>query len=273
MSGGGRVLGGDAGQVGGVDDHVDVGHRGHLAELAQLQGGERGLQRAAPPNDHHLLHPAAAQRVQRVVGDVGGGQLVAVRHQHPRHVERDVAVADHHRPRPGQVRRQVVEVRVGVVPADELDGGQAAGQVLAGNAERAVGLGADGVDHRVVALGQIGGADLIADGAVAEEAATRIGGELLELPADRLDLGVIRRHAGADQAPGRRQHLQHVDPELVFAGFLGGPQQGRRGEETGRAGADNRYVIGAHGLPFRPGGLHPGYRSARVGCSRRSSRL
>ena len=36
-----EVLVGDVGEVGGVDDDVDVGHRLEVAELAQLQRGER----------------------------------------------------------------------------------------------------------------------------------------------------------------------------------------------------------------------------------------
>ena len=65
-------------------------------------------------------------------------------------------------------------MRVGVVPADEVDRGHTAGQVLAGDAECPVGLGADGVDHRVVAFGEFGGLDVLADGDIAEEPEPRI---------------------------------------------------------------------------------------------------
>ena len=65
------------------------------------------------------------------------------------------------------------KLRVRVVPAHEVDGGDAARQVLAGNVQRAVGLRADGVDHGVVALGEFAGLDVLADHDVAEEAEAR----------------------------------------------------------------------------------------------------
>ncbi len=129
----------------------------------------------------HLLDTAVVQRLQRVVGDVGGGQHVGVGDQDAGHVERDVAVADHHGPPGGEVGRHLLEVRVRVVPADEVDGGDAAGQILTGDVQRPVGLRADGVDHRVVALGQLVGLHVLADDDVAEEAEPRIERRLLEL--------------------------------------------------------------------------------------------
>lgn len=54
-------------------------------------------------------------------------------------------------------------MRVGVVPADEVHRRDAARQVLARDAHRTVGLGAHGVDHRVVALCQFVGRDVSAD--------------------------------------------------------------------------------------------------------------
>ena len=118
--------------------------------------------------------PRACSRLQRVVGDVGGGQHVGVADQDARHVQRDVAVADHDRAAGRQIGRHLLEVRVRVVPADEVDGGHAAGQVLAGDAQRPVGLGADGVDHGVIALGEFGGLHVLADRDVAEEAEARV---------------------------------------------------------------------------------------------------
>ena len=77
-------------------------------------------------------------------------------------------------------------------------------------------LRTDGVDHRVVALGELGGLDMVADGDVAEEPEPRIDGGLLELGADRLDLRMIRGDAGTHQPPRRRQHLQHVDAHVAL---------------------------------------------------------
>ena len=208
------VLVGDVGEVGRVDDHVDVAEALEVAEFAQLERGERSLQRSAPADDDHFLDPAVVQRLQRVIGDVGRGEHVGIGDQDARHVQRDVAVADDDGAPARNVGRHLLEVRVRVVPADEVDGGHAAGQVLAGNAQRPVGLRADGVDHRVVALGQLGGLHMVADHDVAEEPEPRIQRRLLELGADRLDLRMVRGDAGAHQAPRRRQHLQHVDAHV-----------------------------------------------------------
>ena len=175
------------------------------------------------------------QRLQRVVGDVGGGQHVGIGDQDACHVQRDVAVADHDGPPGRQVGRHLLEVRVRVVPADEVDRGDAAGQILAGDVQRPVGLRADRVDHRVVAVGQLGGLHVLADHDVAEEPEPRVQRRLLELGADRLDLRMVRRHAGADQAPRRRQHLEHVDAHVGVVVRVGEFQQRRRGEVTRRA--------------------------------------
>lgn len=137
-----------------------------------------------------------------MIGNVGGAQHLRVGDQDAGDVERHVAVADHHGPTTGQVGGDLFEVRVGVVPTDEVDGGHAAGQVLAGNPERTIGLGADRVDHGVVAVGEFVGLHMLAGGDVAEEPETRIGGGLLELGADGLDLGVVGCDAGADQPQG-----------------------------------------------------------------------
>ena len=181
-----------------------------------------------------------------MVGDVGAGELVGLGDQDPRDVERDVAVADHDRPGAGQVGGDLLEVRVRVVPAHEIDRGDAAGQMFAGDVQRPVGLGADRIDHRVVLLGQLGGADVLADHDVAEEPEPRVVGDLLELLADRLDLGVIRCNAGAHQTPWRRKHLQHVDGDVEVVVGVGGFEQRCRGEESRGTRPDDRNVVGAH---------------------------
>jgi hypothetical protein len=123
-------------------------------------------------------------------------------------------------------------MRVRVVPTDEVDGRHAAGQILTRNAQRPVGLRADGVDDRVVTLGQLGGLHVVADDDVAEEPKPRIQRRLLELGADRLDFRMIRGDAGAHQAPRRRQHLQHVDAHVGVVGRIGELQQRGGGKVT-----------------------------------------
>jgi hypothetical protein len=105
-----------------------------------------------------------------VVGGVGGAQLVGRQRQHPGHVGGDIAVADHHGPLAREVELVVGVVGVGVVPADERRRRATAREVLAGNPEMAIGLGAVGVDHGVVVLGELGARDVAPEVDVAEEA-------------------------------------------------------------------------------------------------------
>ena len=108
---------------------------------------------------------------------------------------------------------------------------------------------AHGVDHRVVALGQVLGIDVASDGDVAEEPEPGVGGRLLEGPADRFDLGVVRRNTRTDQPPRSGQHFEHVDLHVSAAPadrFVGEPQQGGSREVSGRAGADDSDVVRAH---------------------------
>ena len=247
LAGRGGVVVGDVGQVGGVDDDVDAVQ---FAQLAQFQGGERALERSAPTQDHDLGHAALAQRLEGMVGDVGGGQNVRVGDQDAGDVDRDVAISHHDGPACGDVGVHLREVRVRVVPADEVHRGDAAGEVLTPDAHRAVGLGADGVNHRVVALRELVGGYVFADGHVAEEVEPRVLGRLLESPAHRLDFGVVGGHSGADQTPRGGEHLEHVDHDVRAAfghRLVSGTQQGRRGEVSGRARADDRQVVRTHG--------------------------
>ena len=80
-------------EVGGIDD--DVGAR-EVAHLVQLGSRERGLRRPAPPDDDDS-HRRALDGVDRRVGRVGRRELLVREREHPRDVERDVAVPDHDR--------------------------------------------------------------------------------------------------------------------------------------------------------------------------------
>ena len=248
LAGGGGVLVGDRRQIGGVDDDI---HAVEFAELTELEGGEGRLQGTATAGDDHLGDPAGVQRVQRVVGDIGQRQHVGIGHQNPGHIDGDVSVADHHRPAAGDIGFHMREVRVGVVPADEVDGGHTARKILAGDTQRAIGLRADGVDHRVIALGQLGCLDVLAHGDIAEEPEPLIRGRLLEDVADRLDLRMIGCHTGTHQSPWGGEHLEHVEAHIGAVagdGFVGELQQGGRREIPGRACADDRDEIRAHAL-------------------------
>ena len=134
-----------------------------------------------------------------------------------------------------EVELEVLVVRVAVVPGDELGGRPRARQVLAGDAEPPVGLGADRVDDGVVERGELLVRDVAADLDVAEEAESRARGDLLEGTRDGLELGVVGSDAEPDEPPRRRQPLDHVDLDRRI---LAREQRGRR-VERGRAGADD----------------------------------
>jgi hypothetical protein len=171
-----------------------------------------------------------------VVGGVGALQLLARQRQHAGNVGGDVAVADHDDALAAEVVSVVGEVRMRVVPIDELGGRVAAGQVLTGDSELAVGRGAVGEQDRVIALPQLLDADVITDRHVPEEAELGAGRGLLVDPDHRLDLGMVGRDARADQAEGGRQLVEHVHLDDRFLGL----DQLFRRVEAGRARADDR---------------------------------
>ncbi len=114
----------------------------------------------------------------------------------------------------------------------------AAGQLLARDAELAVGRRPVGEDDRVVALAQLVDGDVPADLDVAEEAELGSGGGLLVDADHRLDLRVVGSHAEADQPVRRRQPVEHVDlgvRSLVLEHVLGRVEAGRARPDDGDA--------------------------------------
>src|SRR5215210_7758819 len=101
-----------------------------------------------------------------------------------------------------------------VVPGDELGGGPAARQVLAGDAHAPVCLGAHRVDDGVVARVQVlvGYVAPVLD--VAVEAELRVRRGLLVDAADGLDVGVIRGDSAAHETPRRGQAVIDVDLDV-----------------------------------------------------------
>ena len=120
-----------------VHQHGGVGQ---TVELAQLLGGERRLGGARRPRTVTSSTGAAASTSSTCCGMSVGSSSSAVRAQHPGDVQGHVADADDDdRPHPGQRRLDPRPVGVGVagVPGDQVGGGQAAGQLLALDPERA----------------------------------------------------------------------------------------------------------------------------------------
>ena len=192
----------------GPGGHVGAGQ---LAELADLGVGEGGLRRAAPAEQVHLAHAALAERVERVVADVGRRQLLGRPAEDAHHVDRDVADAHHRHPLLREVEPVLAVVGVPVVPGDEVGRRVAAAEVLAGNAHAAVGLGARGVDDLMVVRPEVLERHVLPELDVAEEAEPGVRGRLVEGGRDVLDLLVVGRDAEADQPVRRRQAVEQVD--------------------------------------------------------------
>ena len=121
------------------------------------------------------------------------------------------------------------------VPGDQLGGGQAAGQVLALDAQVAVEGGAVGVDDGVDVPAQLLQRDVRADLDVADEADQRVVEGAVQGVADGPHLRVVGRDAVPDQPERRRQPVDQVDGhrDVVLAG------EGVGGVDARRAGADD----------------------------------
>ena len=135
-----------------IDDHVGALE---LSELAQLGVGERRLRRAAAPEQNDVGDARHPKGVDRVIGGVGRRQLTRIEHEHARHIDRHVAVADDHRPATVEIEHVVGEIRMAVVPGDERRRRMRAGAILAGDPQPVVGRGPDRVHDDVIASQQV----------------------------------------------------------------------------------------------------------------------
>jgi hypothetical protein len=187
-----RVLCGGAFQLGRVD--ADVGAC-ELAHLLQLLRRPRRLGGASPADNDDLPQRGRPDRLDRRIRGVGGRELLWRQREHPRDVERDVAVPDYDGALDVQVERQLLVIRVAVVPGDELRGRPRAGQLLARDLEPPVGLGAERVDDGVVQASEVGVRQVSAHLDVAEEPEAGLLGNALERARDALQLRMVGRHA------------------------------------------------------------------------------
>ncbi len=106
--------------------------------------------RPAPTENGNGLDCRVVQRLERVADNVRSFEFVMGFRQDPSAVERDIAVADNRGVCAAQWRRQVGEIGMAIVPADELGRSDHARQFFAGNAKLAVVRSADGQNYRIV---------------------------------------------------------------------------------------------------------------------------
>ncbi len=190
-----------------IDDHIGVGE---LAELEQLGVGEGGLRGAATPEDEDLLDGGVLEHIEGVIGDVGARELGVREREHTRGVEGDVSVSNHHRARATEIEVEVAVIGMAVVPAHEIGGRPAAGELFAGDPQRAIRGRAGGVDERVVVLKELLALNVPAELDVPKEAKAGVQGGFLIHPRNGLDLGVIGRDARAHEPVRSGKALEHI---------------------------------------------------------------
>ena len=188
----------------------------------------------APGGDHHLADRRAAERFQRMVGDVGAGQLVRVGGEHAGHIEGDVAVADDHDPFVAEIDWQIGKVGMPVDPRDQLGGGSGTRQTHPVDVQPAVVGRTDRVQHGVMVGQQIGVAQVLADLDVEVEPEVAMTADPVEEPGDPFGVLVIGRHPGAHQPVRGGQLLEDVDPHAMLGEqFIGGIHRRRPGPDDG----------------------------------------
>ena len=185
-----------------------------MAHFAQLDIGELGLDRAAPRHHVDVADRRAVDGAGGIVRQVGRRHLRRRLDQHPRHVDGDVAGADDDHARRVEIGRPVDEVGVGVVPVDEARGADDAGLVLARDAEQTVVGGADRQHDGVVHLAQLVEGERLADIDIAIEVDALVRSRARKAAHHVLGLLVIGRDPEANQAVGRRQPVDDIDPAL-----------------------------------------------------------
>ncbi len=235
-----------------------------VGELAEFLWRHRDLVGATSPADEDAPHARGRQRIERMVDDVRSGELLGGLGEDARDVERDIAIADHRYRCAVEGRGEVGMVGVAIVPADERGRSDHAGEVCAGNAERAIGGCAGRDHHRVVEAAQLLDRDILADRDMAEETHRGFGRDAFVAARDRLDRLVIGRHARTDQTKGHGLLVDQVDPHIVAER----PEAGFRRVEAGWPRSDHRDVAHAD-LPPR----WEGHASLRSAMRKRGARV
>jgi hypothetical protein len=179
---------------------------------AKSSGSVKAARSGPAAEEHDLADGGSTQEGEGVLGDVGAGQLVRVGAQHPRDVQRHVAVPDDHDPLVVEAHPVGGDVGgVRVVPAHEPGRGDDARQVLTRDAQLPALGRADRIDHRVEVPDELGdrhgGADLDAE----RHAYARVRVQPREGVADPLGAGMVRGDAVAHQPAGHGQPVDQGD--------------------------------------------------------------
>lgn len=138
----------------------------------------------------HVGDRAGLHALVDVLRHLGDEQVLGVLGEHARHVERDVAVAEHG-DRCRVERPLARHVRVPVEPADVVGRTVGGDRVDAGDVERGVADRAGREDHGVVVLLEVVEGDVLAEAHVAEQADVPAVEHIAQRVDDALDAGVI----------------------------------------------------------------------------------
>jgi len=179
--------------------------------------------RAAAADDADQLNLRRAERIDGVLDDVRAFEFLRQLRKDARAIDRDIAVADDDDRLAFERRREIHEIGVPVVPADKCGRAEHARQILARDAERAIGGRAGRQHHSIVEPEEfIDGDAAIAHRHIADEADIVGQRRLLVAARHRLDRLVIGRDARPDEAEGRGQPVDDVDAHIAAVQLLGG---------------------------------------------------
>src|SRR5215203_5777161 len=191
-----------------------------MTELAQLLRSHGDLVRPSSAKNGHRADWRCVEGFERVPHDIRAFELMLGLGQDACAVERDIAVADDRSVRAVERRVEVGEVRMAIVPADELRRADHAGQLFARNAELAIMRRADRKDHGIIEVQQLRDRDVAADRDIADEVHAGTVRDLVVALGDSLQRLVVWRHAEADEPVGDRIAVEDVDPSPTAIGLL-----------------------------------------------------
>jgi hypothetical protein len=208
-----------------------------LAEFGEFGTGEAGLDRAAATDHVDIGDAGGLDRGCRMGTEIACCQFRWRLGQQAGDVDGHITLADDG-DTVAELRVQVGEIGMAVIPADESHRTIDAGKVCARDPERAILVRADRQHHGIVMRLQHAERQVGADLQPAKETDIRVGEQAVELPRHSLGSLVVRRHAETHQAIGGGQTVDHID---LQSGILA--DQGIGAKQAGGAAADNGDML------------------------------